>query len=233
MNTMKLLALDTATEACSAALYIDGDIQQKYQLAPREHTKLILIMIEELLADAGIRLNQLNALAFGRGPGSFTGVRIATGVVQGLAFGADLPVVSVSTLASIAQAAYEDHGCKKVLAAIDARMGGVYWGEYQLDEKGLMLLKGNEAVLSPAEVPIPEGNDWVGAGSGWLGHSDALQNRLGNSIMDQWDDYCPQSKTITLLAVSYYQQGLAVEAKNAMPVYLRNDVAKKSQKKQS
>jgi len=227
---MKILALDTATEACSAALYIDGDIQQKYQLAPREHTKLILLMIEELLGDAGIKLNQLDALAFGRGPGSFTGVRIATGVVQGLAFGADLPVVAVSTLASIAQAAYEDHDCKKVLAAIDARMGGVYWGEYQLDENGLMLLNGNEAVLSPDDVPIPEGEDWFGAGNGWKGHTDALQNRLAGFVAGQWDEYCPQSKTIAQLAVSYYQQGQAVEAKNAMPVYLRNDVAKKSLK---
>ena len=102
MSSLKILAVDTATEASSAALYIDGDIKQDFQLAPREHTRLILKQAEGLLTEAGIRVSDLDALASGRGPGSFTGVRIATGVVQGMAFGADIPVVPVSTLASIA-----------------------------------------------------------------------------------------------------------------------------------
>ena len=133
---MKLLALDTATEACSAALYIDGEIKQEYQLAPREHTRLILAMVESLLVEAGITIKQLDALAFGRGPGSFTGVRIATGAVQGMAYGADLPVVPVSTLASIAQSVHDEHQAESVLTAIDARMQAVYWARVSCPSRG-------------------------------------------------------------------------------------------------
>lgn len=225
---MKLLAVDTATEACSAALYIDGDIRHEFQLAPRDHTRLILVMVETLLQQAGIRINQLDALAFGRGPGSFTGVRIATGVVQGLAYGADLPVVPVSTLASIAQAVYEDHGESRVLAAIDARMGGIYWGQYQLDDHKLMKLSADEAVLSPDLVPLVDTSDWVGAGSGWKAHADALTERFGEQVKQQWPEYLPQSATIARLAVADFNKGLGVAAAQAQPVYLRNDVAKKS-----
>ncbi len=227
MSEISILAIDTATEACSAALYINGEIQQKYQLAPREHTKLILQMIESLLAEAELKINQLDALAFGCGPGSFTGVRIATGVVQGLGFAADLPVVPVSTLASIAQNAHEDHKAEKVLSAIDARMGGVYWAEYKLAENGLMQLSGTEEVLTPDETPAVKGTDWIAAGSGWKGHSEALQSRFEKNIQQIYDDCLPRSSTIAKLAVAAYRQGKAVEAKYAMPVYLRNNVAKK------
>lgn len=223
---MKLLALDTATEACSAALYIDGDIEQRYQLAPREHTQLILGMAEQLLMQAGIKISQLDALAFGRGPGSFTGVRIATGVVQGMAFGADLPVVPVSTLAAIAQSVYRDHGASRVLSAIDARMGGVYWGEYVANGER-MLLQGEEQVTTPDQVPLPEGQ-WIGAGSGWNGHRDALQQRLGDRVTEYYADTFPESRSIAQLAVIDYQNGLAVSAAEAVPVYLRDDVAKKA-----
>ena len=228
MSQIKLLALDTATEACSAALHIDGEIRQKFQLAPQAHTRLILKQAETLLAEAGITLQQLDALAFGRGPGSFTGVRIATGVIQGMAFGADLPVVPVSTLASIAQAVYEDHGKAQVLSAIDARMGGVYWGQYQLADDGLMMLSGEEAVLAPVDVPQPGSSGWSGAGSGWRAHEEALLQRLGDCIDSTHADYLPQSRTIARLAVPVFESGQAVDASQALPVYLRNDVAKKS-----
>ena len=222
---MKLLALDTATEACSAALYIDGEIKQQFQLAPREHTQLILGMAQQLLDEACLKVTQLDALAFGRGPGSFTGVRIATGVVQGLAYAADLPVVGISTLASIAQAVYQDHGSEKILSGIDARMGGVYWGEYQVQDD-LVRLNGEERVSTPEELPLPKGK-WVAAGSAWKGHREALENRLGDRVETIYDDYLPQSQSIARLAVEDFNQGLAVEAAQAIPVYLRNDVAKK------
>ncbi|MFW2374714.1 MAG: tRNA (adenosine(37)-N6)-threonylcarbamoyltransferase complex dimerization subunit type 1 TsaB [Gammaproteobacteria bacterium] len=224
---MKLLALDTATEACSAALYIDGEISQNYELAPREHTRLILAMIEGLLADAGISIQQLDALAFGRGPGSFTGVRIATGAVQGMAYGADLPVVPVSTLASIAQSVHDDHQADCVLTAIDARMEAVYWAEYQLDQ-GLMKLTGEERVISPEQVPVPTQQDWVAAGSGWAAYEQQLITRIQQPLHAIHSSYYPQSASIAKLAVHDFSQGQYVDAAHAMPVYLRNNVAKKT-----
>lgn len=233
---MKILALDTATEACSAALYIDGEITTEFQLAPREHTLLILKMIENLLAAANLKVTDLDAIAFGRGPGSFTGVRIATGVTHGLAFAADLPVLPVSTLASIAQSTYNDHGTESVLAGIDARMGGIYWGCYTLGDNGLMQLVGEEQVTAPDKLQIPDDtvstgskhNSWCGSGSAWKSYAQALEQQLGNSITQHFEDYLPQSASIAQLAAYEYSQGKGVEAAMAQPVYLRNDVAKKS-----
>ena len=225
---MKLLALDTATEACSAALYIDGEITAKFQLAPREHTKLILKMIEELLAEAALKVTGLDAIAFGRGPGSFSGVRIATGVTHGLAFAADLPVIPVSTLASIAQSTYNEHHTENVLAGIDARMGEIYWGCYQLAENGLMTLKGDEQVSSAELIQLPDDKQWSGSGSAWKGYPDQLNNRFGSVLKSTFADYLPDSTSIVQLAAYEYSQGRLLEASQAQPVYLRNDVAKKS-----
>jgi len=225
----KILAIDTATEACSAALYIDGVITEKYQLAPREHTQLILKMIESLLKDANLKISDLDALAFGRGPGSFTGVRIATGIIQGIAFASDLPVITVSTLASIAQQAYDNHQHESVLAGIDARMGEMYWAAYQLDENNLMVLCDEEKV-SPASAVIIDKNissEWCGAGSAWESYAQQLNEQLGTQIVDVYPDYFPHSASIVKLAAAAYVRGEAVEAALAQPVYLRNDVAKK------
>jgi tRNA threonylcarbamoyladenosine biosynthesis protein TsaB len=233
---MKLLALDTATEACSAALYMDGVITTEFQIAPREHTLLILNMIDKLLADAQFKVTDLDAIAFGRGPGSFTGVRIATGVTHGLAFAADLPVLPVSTLASIAQSTYNDHKTESVLAGIDARMGGIYWGCYALGENGLMQLVGEEQVTAPDMLQIPDellsaahiDRRWCGSGSAWKSYARQLEQQLGNSITQHFEDYLPQSASIAQLAVYEYAQGGGVDAAMAQPIYLRNDVAKKS-----
>ncbi|HEY9050216.1 MAG TPA: tRNA (adenosine(37)-N6)-threonylcarbamoyltransferase complex dimerization subunit type 1 TsaB [Gammaproteobacteria bacterium] len=226
---MKLLALDTATEACSAALYIDGEIHQQYQLAPREHTQLILQMAEHVLAQAGIAITDLDALAFGCGPGSFTGVRIATGVVQGMAFGADLPVVPVSTLASMAQLVLERESEKKVLSIIDARMGEIYFGAYAQAENGLMQLQGEEALLKADQIPLPESSGWSGAGTGWAAYGQSMQQLLGNKLKSFNADVYPQSKTIARLAVAAFERGEVVPAEQAIPVYLRDNVAKKAQ----
>jgi len=226
---MRILAIDTATEACSAALYIDDVLTHEYQLAPREHTKLILKMVESLLSAAHIKLADLDALAFGCGPGSFTGVRIATGVVQGLGFASDLPVIPISTLASIAQRAYEDYQHEFVIAGIDARMNEMYWGYYQLGDNGLMSLHGKEQVSGAEELLLPADltNRWCGAGSAWDSYADNLEMLLGDQLTDVYADYLPHASTIARLAVAAYQQGLAVPAAQALPVYLRNDVAKK------
>ena len=149
---MKLLAIDTATEGCSAALLIDNKMAVRMDVQPRKHAELILPMLDELLSEAGLSVSQLDALAFGRGPGAFTGVRIATGVIQGVAFAADLPVVPVSTLRALAQRTYNEYNHTNVLTAFDARMDEVYWAAYQLDDNGLMSLVGEEAVLSPDDV---------------------------------------------------------------------------------
>jgi tRNA threonylcarbamoyladenosine biosynthesis protein TsaB len=224
---VKLLALDTATEACSAALYIDGEISQRYQLAPREHSNLILQMLDDLLTEASITLPMLDALAFGRGPGSFMGLRIAAGVVQGISLAHELPIVPVSTLASIAHIQMQQPGVEKVLAAIDARMHEVYWGAYTKHD-GLPVLQAEEMVVPPDRVPIPEGSDWHGAGSGWGSYADALKQRLGACISDTQPACFPSAASIATLAVPMFAQDGGVDAAQAIPVYLRDKVAKKA-----
>jgi len=230
---MKLLALDTATEACSAALFIDGEINAKFQLAPREHTQLILKMIEDLLAEADMTVASMDAIAFGRGPGSFSGVRIATGVTHGLAFAADLPVIPISTLASIAQSTYTEHNTKNVLAGIDARMGEIYWGCYQLADNGLMKLTGIEQVTTAELMQLPDDKQWCGSGSAWKGYPEQLKQKFGNSLKPVMTDYLPHSTSILQLAAHEFTEGRVVEASQAQPVYLRNDVAKKSAQQKS
>jgi len=233
---MKILAIDTATEACSAALTIEGGpsdsgIISEYQLAPREHSRLILKMIDRLLSQAGITVAELDAIAFGRGPGSFMGLRIAAGVVQGIAFAHDTPVIPVSTLKTIAQRAYELTGNKNVLAAIDARMDEVYWAKYSLTGKQ-WVLDGEERVVSPdklhlAEVLVGQDNKWVGAGTGWASYADRLLPDDNLNLLATLDDCFPSAEVIAKLAIEELKTDNTVSAAEAIPVYLRNDVAKK------
>lgn len=218
---MKLLALESATESCSVALR-DGDtVYARSQLAPREHAALLLPMVEAVLAEAGLTLAGLDAVAFGRGPGSFTGVRIAASVTQGLAFAADLPVLPVSTLAALAQGAWREHGVHRVAAAIDARMGEVYWGLYR-EQDGVMLPEGEEGVFAPELVPLPRAADCTGAGSAWATYADALAERCG--IATHYGDRYPQAVDILTLAAAAWHAGKAVDAALAQPVYLRDKV---------
>ncbi len=226
---MKILAIETATEACSAALLIDDEVVEQYQLAPRQHTKLILPMMDDLLNQAGIQLNQLDALAFGRGPGAFTGVRIAAGVIQGAAFGADLPVVPVSTLAALAQQGLDCCEDRLAFAALDARMAEVYWGVYQRGADGLAKLVGSEAVVIADNVEIP-GHDvgtGIGIGMGWDTYREDLSLRLGARIIQIQAQRYPKAAEIARLSVPAFEQGEAVPAEKALPVYLRDKVAKK------
>jgi tRNA threonylcarbamoyladenosine biosynthesis protein TsaB len=225
---MKLLALETSTEACSAALYNNGEIIERYQLAPQQHNKLILPMLESLLAEAGLRLNQMDALAFGRGPGSFTGVRIATGVVQGLALGADLPVVPVSTLAAMAQEAFAETSDDFAFPCIDARMGEVYWAVYRRNADGLAELVGLEAVTDASAVECVEEAAGYGIGSGWGTYETALRERLGeNRIRGILKERFPRAKWVVRLGAAAFKQSGGVTAEDAQPVYLRDKVAKK------
>lgn len=222
----RMLAIDTATEACSAALWLDGEIRERYVVAPREHARLLLPMVEELLAEAGLVLKELDALAFGRGPGSFTGVRIAAGMAQGLAFSADLPVVPVSSLAALAQHA-ADLGHPSVLSAIDARMGEVYWARYVLGAEGLVELDGEERVCAPGDVPLPAGVDWYGVGSGWATYAETLSVRLGDRLVGCDGTRYPHAGDVARLASAAHANGAALRAEQAIPVYLRDRVADK------
>ncbi len=224
---MKLIALETATEACSAALYNDGDIAQRCTVQPRGHADLILEMINELLSEAGFKLRDLDGLAFGRGPGAFTGVRIAIGVVQGLAFGAELPVVPVSTLHALAQGAFREQGHGRVLAAIDARMGEVYWGVFEKGAAALLEPAGGEGVYAPDAVPRPAENGWFGVGTGWGTYAEALAAHLGRSILSD-GERLPSARDIAALAVPVLDRGEGLPAEKALPVYLRDQVARKS-----
>jgi len=224
---VKLLALDTATEACSAALALGDDLRERWVEAPREHGDRLLGMIDELLGEAGIAAVDLDAIAFGRGPGAFTGVRIATGVVQGIAFGLDLPVLRISTLATLAQGAARAHGAEWVLAAIDARMGEVYWGAYTLDDDGVMRPAIEEEVAPPERVTQPSGDGWQGVGTGWSRYADALAMRLGASLAGDLGHALPRAADMIPLARAGWIAGEAVTAAEAVPVYLRDRVAEK------
>jgi len=222
---MKLLAIETAAEACSAALYIDGEVRERFAVAPQRQSELILPMMDELLAEAGLRVADLDALAFGRGPGSFTGVRIATGVVQGAAFAADIPVVPVSTLAALAQGHRRTTGHARVLAAFDARMNEVYWAACTPDAAGVMRATGDELIVPPAEVPLPEGGDWHGVGSGWGAYREVLAGRLSGRITAIDADAQCHAQDVAQIAVVDFAAGRAVPAEHALPVYLRDKVA--------
>ena len=224
---MKLLALDTSTEACSAALYVDGRVSVRFQMAPREHSKLILEMLDSLLAEAQLQPAALDALAYGRGPGSFTGVRIAAATVQGIALGLDLPVVPVSSLAALAQGMHREHGSERVLTAIDARMSEVYWASYCLGADGLMELNGDERVLAPQEVPIPAGEGWHGTGSGWESYGDLLAQRFHEHLVSVYPERYPSAEDIAVLGAAGLRRGRGLRAERALPVYLRDRVAAK------
>lgn len=225
IRRMKLLAVETATEACSVALFIDGEVHERYELAPKTHTQILLPMLDALMAEAGLKPQQLDALAFGCGPGSFTGVRIATGVIQGIAFGADLPVVPVSTLAALAQDFFMRSLINRAFVAMDARIEEIFWGEYVRNTDGFAQLIGNEAVLPPNQTPIPA-QQGAGIGSGWTVYQALLMPRLQQQIVQIESDSLPRASVVAHLGAYHFGLGQAVAVEQAMPVYLRDKVAK-------
>jgi len=218
-----LLALDTATEACSVALLHQGQILSYYEVIPRLHAQRLLPMLQALLSEAGIALSVVETIAFGRGPGAFTGVRIAASVAQGLGFALDLPLLPVSNLAALAQRAWREHGAEQVAAAIDARMGELYFGCYHF-EQGEMRLQGIEAVLPPEQAALPRtaSGDWFGAGSGWQVAGGHQQLAL---ITGKDAALLPHAEDILHLAQSAFTRGEQIPAEQAQPVYLRDKVA--------
>jgi tRNA threonylcarbamoyladenosine biosynthesis protein TsaB len=218
---MKILALDASTEACSAALSLDGEIHFRYEVAPRQHTRLILPMVDALLHEADLGLAALDLLAFDRGPGSFTGIRVTMSVVQGLALASDLPVLPVSSLAALAQACYRVHDAESVLSVIDARMGELYWGYYHLQQER-MVLAGEEQVSTLEDLqPAPVEHCHV-IGSGVSVYAEQLQQRGFDRLVDDEALRYPHARYLAELAAASPEQACAVEL--AEPVYLRNKV---------
>lgn len=217
---MKLLAIDTSTEACSVAVFVDGEVHARHELAPRRHTQLVLPWADELLAAAGVAKSQLDALAVGRGPGAFTGVRLAIALVQGLALALDRPVLPVSTLAALAmQGEGED-----ILAAIDARMGEVYLGAFRRDADGLVSPAGPEGLFAPAAAPVPD-RPVHGVGTGFAADGGALVARLGDRLLGFDAGALPRAADLARLAARAFARGEAIAADALEPAYLRDKVA--------
>lgn len=228
---MKILAIETATEACSVALWIDGDVAERHVVAPRLHAEKVLDDTRDLLAEAGLALRQLDGIAMGRGPGSFTGVRIAASMVQGLALGADLPVAPVSTLAALAGGAMREQGAAAVIAALDARMAEVYLASFRRDADNLPLADGEEVVVPPAQALLPEGDGWFGAGHGFRAQRGALRDRFAG-VLDGVDaDLLPRARDVAALGAPVLARGGGVPAERALPVYVREKVAEKPGKR--
>lgn len=221
---MKILAIDAATEGCSVALNINGDIISKFEVAPQKHSKLLLPFVDEILAEAGIDLSQVDFIAYGQGPGSFTGVRIGVSVTQGLAFALDLPVVGVSSLATMAQEVIERHDAQHVYAAIDARMSEIYWGVYS-NVNGIAHIDKTEIAIKPENLITSDtlvDDKYHAAGTGWQTYAEILGNKV-NAI--NTDVLLPNAKYMFPSAIHMYQNGFATNAELAHPNYVRDEVS--------
>ncbi|MCG9721546.1 tRNA (adenosine(37)-N6)-threonylcarbamoyltransferase complex dimerization subunit type 1 TsaB [Shewanella sp. Isolate7] len=218
---LSLLALDTCTEFCSVALQYQGQVFAREADAPREHSQRLLPMVQEVLQEAGISLSQVDVIAYGRGPGSFTGIRICTSMTQGLALGQDLPVVGISTLAAMAQAAITLKGAARVATAIDARMGEIYWGEYRAVD-GLASLVGEERVCAPEELSsqLTFDTPLAACGTGFDAYPALLTEQM--SLVEEAK--FPLARFILPLAEAAVKIGLATEVDQLQPVYLRDTV---------
>ncbi|HEY0661125.1 MAG TPA: tRNA (adenosine(37)-N6)-threonylcarbamoyltransferase complex dimerization subunit type 1 TsaB [Lysobacter sp.] len=218
---MKLLAFETATEACSVALWLDGDVRERFELAPRRHAELSLPWAAELLADAGIGKAQLDAIAIGRGPGAFTGVRLAIALAQGIALALDKPIVPVSTLAALALRA----NGPRVLASIDARMGEIYSAAFELRD-GDAFAMSDEIVAAPTDVQLPDmHDDWHGVGTGFAAADGLLRQRLAPQLVAVDASALPHAADVARLAALAFARGEALAPERVEPAYLRNNVA--------
>ena len=229
---MNYLAIDASTEACSVALQVNEQLYSCYELCPQSHSLQLLPMVDKVLKEAGITLSQCDGLIFGRGPGSFTGVRIGVGVAQGLAFSADLPVIGVSSLQALAQLAFMKYQKNQVIAAIDARMGEVYNGYFILDENNLMQEQKLadqqcEAVTAPELVherlaDIVTGPVY-GVGTGWDAYKEALSSLISNPSTPEI--LFPSAEAMLILGSAALKRGEGVKAEEAQPVYVRDTVS--------
>ena len=226
--SVTLLAIDTNTEACSVALMIENEILTRFEVVPRQHNQKILPLIDEILSEASICRENIDAIAMAKGPGAFTGVRITAGVVQGMAFGLDKPVIPVSTLAVLSQGAFRMYGESYILPAIDARMDEVYWAGYQVGNQEPKLLI-PESVNCPSDCTTPEkilaDVDWVGVGTGWK-----FKDQIPMNVKAFYPENLPAAEDLVVVAKRLWDQGKAVSVDGAMPSYLRNQVASPKKK---
>jgi tRNA threonylcarbamoyladenosine biosynthesis protein TsaB len=226
-----LLALDASSSACSAALLLqrEGDddmLITRFALTPREHTRRLLPMVDQVLAEAGLAPAELDAVAYGHGPGSFTGLRIAAGVAQGLAYGLDRPLFGVSTLEALALGAHRRHALSHVVTALDARMGEIYVAAWRCQE-GLTEVLSEEAVMPPERLQLPPGHascDWVGVGSGWT-LREAMSDEIRTAVGQGDTSLEPAAEEMVLLAARAYAAGERHAAHEVQPIYLRDQVA--------
>lgn len=219
---MNLLAFELSTEACSVALHADGRVLERFEIAPRRHAALALPWAEALLAEAGIRRSQVDAIALGRGPGAFTGVRLAIAVAQGIALALDRPLLPVSTLQVLALRAPAE--ATDIIAAIDARMGELYVARYRRID-GVPHLQDGEQVIAPLDVALPEGAAWHGVGTGFGAAEGALTAHLGNALASVDAAALPRASDVLTLAVPAYARGEGIAAERVEPAYLRDNVA--------
>ncbi|MCC1495630.1 tRNA (adenosine(37)-N6)-threonylcarbamoyltransferase complex dimerization subunit type 1 TsaB [Alcanivorax sp. 1008] len=218
---MKLLAIETATDSCSVALWHNGEVREHFEAAARRQTERVLPMVEALLAEAGWKLGELDAIGFGHGPGAFTGVRVAVSVAQGLGFAADLPVIGISTLAAAAHTAAGKYGDGDWLIAFDARMSELYLAGYRCHQGVLEVLL-QDCLAAPTQLPSLPAGEWRGAGSGEL-YLSAL--RAAWPMLGDWQaELLPRASSVAALAAQQRAQGAGVVAEQARPVYLRDRV---------
>jgi tRNA threonylcarbamoyladenosine biosynthesis protein TsaB len=220
---LNLLAIETSTEYCSVALWQDGVVSERCELVGQKHSEILLAMLDALLKETGVTIKQLDGIAFGKGPGSFTGVRIACGVAQGLALGAELKVVGVCTLQALAQASGHD----KVIAALDARMGELYLAVYEKHD-GRWATLVEPCLCKAADAPLVSGENWYGAGSGFAVNDAALAVRYAGQLKGINAQAVPQASAVAQLAALEFAKGNAVDAALALPLYLRDKVALKT-----
>lgn len=224
---MRILALEASTEYCSVALWQDGNIASRCELVGQKHSEVLIEMLDELLRGEGVKLAQMDGIAFGMGPGSFTGVRIACGVAQGLGLGTGLPVAGVCTLHALAQASGHD----KVIAALDARMAEVYHAAYERHGETWVTVCEPSLCLPQAALQVA-GTGWFGAGSGFAAHGAALAERYAGQLAGSDAQAVPQASAIAVLAAALFAAGQGVDAAQAMPLYLRDKVALKTSERQ-
>ncbi len=220
-----ILAIDTSTEACSCALIKNGLITETFEVIPRQHAKRLLPMIKDLLAEQSLDFTDLQAIAYGQGPGSFTGLRIAAGVTQGIALAANLPVVPVSSLAALAYQVKGQQEQAIVFSTLDARIDEIYWGMYDVHSTGLELL-GKEALCKPEQLPeseLQEGVALIGVGSG-MNYLDRMPENYRKNLTIIKSDLYPRAGIIAQIAVDYFKDGIIQSPEMVRPVYLRDKV---------